>query len=467
MNLIKAFSRGVAGAALPGLCLAMLLLLQTCDSSTTDPQPGTNPNPTPVPNPPGPLPEMPCDVHVIDGYTGKMSYYQDEPVTAYIKSDRQIDACKLTIYTVNGEVAFSVASPMLIQQMSTDDPAVKGFGYKPTVAFNLPPGTKSGVYLIEKKIPFVVKTKEAVDLVVVYAANTANAYCESGGRSLYSVNNKPFQVSFQRPIALETFSPYCLRWLEKLEGFTKSYVVDSDLDDWESISNAKIIVLVGHNEYWTREGRVNFDRFVDGGGHAVILSGNTMWWQVKYSENRTKLLCFKEVPDPDDLLTQTKNWDNPQLNYPILSSIGADFPRGGYGLKSDRGWDGFKIYNPSSPLLEGTGLQKGDVLSCPSTELDGAPLTGVDADGYPVIDTHKLGFKKIELIGFDKGYRVWETYGTFIVFQKNKRSGTVVNMGSCDWCSSRGMGGKDAEKIKKITLNALTKLKTNKSVFAD
>jgi hypothetical protein len=468
MKFINSSPRGAASAVLPGICMAALLLLQTCDNPTTEPQPKpVNPNPG-TNNPPGPLPETSCNVHVIDGYTEKISYDMGDRVTAYIKSDKDIDACKLTIYNVNGEVAFSVASPMIKQTVSSDDPAVKGFGYNPTVTFDLPKGAKSGVYLIEKKIPFIVKTREAVDLVVVYASNTANAYCESGGRSLYSVNNKPVQVSFQRPIALEYFSPACLRWFEKLDGFTINYIADSDLDDWESISQAKIIVLVGHNEYWTREGRVNFDRFVDNGGDALILSGNTMWWQVRYADNRTKLVCFKELPDPiNDLLAQTKNWDNPQLFYPIIRSIGADFPRGGYGLKSDAGWNGFKIFNPKSPLLEGTGLAKGMVLSCPSTELDGAPIASFDAEGYPVIDMDKLGFDKVELIGFDKGYRVTETYGTFIVLKKNASSGTVVNTASCDWCSEGGMGGKDADKMKKITLNALTKLKNRESVFSE
>jgi len=466
MKFMKPYLRKAAVAAFSLFAAALLMvILQTCDSSSTDPEP--KPDPTPV-SPDDPLPETPCKMHVIDGYTGKVSYDAAEPVTVFIKSDKKVDLCKLTIYTVNGDEAFSIPSPMIEQTVSANDPSVNGFGYMPTVNFSLPENIRSGVYLVEKKIPFIVKTKAATDLVVVYASNTANAYCESGGRDLYSANNKPFQVSFQRPIPLDVFSPACLGWLQKLEGFTMSYIADSDLDDWESISGAKIIVLVGHNEYWTREARVNFDRFVDSGGDALILSGNTMWWQVRYAENRTKLLCFKELPDPiNDLLAQTKNWDNPQLHYPILSSIGADFPHGGYGLKSDAGWDGFKIYNPGSPLLEGTGLAKGDVLSCPSTEMDGAPIASFDEQGYLVIDTDKLGFEKVELIGFDKGYRVWETYGTFIVLQKTASSGIIVNTSTCDWCSARGMGGKDAEKIKKITLNALKKLKNHEKVFTE
>jgi hypothetical protein len=145
-----------------------------------------------------------------------------------------------------------------------------------------------------------------------------------------------------------------------------------------------------------------------------------MWWQVRYSADYTNMICYKDAlldPESDPLL-KTINWDKDELHYSILSSIGADFSRGGYGLQDDAGWDGFKISTPGSPLLKGLWLKQGDTLSLPSGEYDGAPILGFDANGYPVLDSVQLNFKKIELIGFDKGSRAGkETIGTFIVFQ--------------------------------------------------
>jgi hypothetical protein len=443
-------------------CFALLLFVSSCiDDPREAPEPG--------PDPTGPLPANRCGPNVIEGYTDKVSYSPTEQVTAFLQSSSAVTACKLTIFHVNGEEAFSIASALAIQTMSANEPAVNGFGFKPTVTFNLPDDIESGVYLIENKIPFVVRTEKVVDVMIVYASNTANAYATSGGKSLYTTPpNKPTQVSFHRPIPLEAFSGQCLTWFEQLPGFTMGYVVDSDLDNYDNIKKAKTLVIIGHNEYWTRAARLNFDRFVNEGGDALILSGNTMWWQVRYADAGKSLVCFKDVEDPEtDPLYKTKTWNNPMLDYSILSSIGADFPRGGYGVRQDQGWDGFKIVNEDSPLFDGLDLQKGQIISCPTVEWDGAPIASFDANGYPVIDNTLLNFDQVELLAFDKGFRSIETYGTFIVFRRTPSSGVVINTASTDWCSSGGMGGVHGDKIKKITLNALTRLKNGETVFTE
>jgi hypothetical protein len=78
-----------------------------------------------------------------------------------------------------------------------------------------------------------------------------------------------------------------------------------------------------------------------------------------------------------------------------------------------------------------------------------------------------LNFDQIELLAYDRGFRVVDTYGTFIVFRRKSASGVVINTASTDWCSSGGMGGVHGDMIKKITLNALTKLKNGETVFTE
>lgn len=460
--LTPIFRRSVRRASI-SLFFALMVLLSSCSDN-----PGEEPEPE-KPDPAGPLPENACGPNVIEGYTDKLSYTVDEEITAYLQSNAVVSACKLTIYNANGEEAFSVASALTRQTTSGDEPYAKGFGFVPTVKFKLPKDVPGGFYLLEKKIPFVVRTSGAVDLMIVYASNTANAYATSGGKSLYtSPPNKPTQVSFHRPIPLEAFSGQCLRWFEELPGFSIGYVVDSDLDYYDRIKDAHTLVIIGHNEYWTRAARLNFDRFVDEGGDAVILSGNTMWWQVRYADDGKTLLCYKDVEDPEtDPLYKTKNWNNPLLDYSITSSIGADFPRGGYGVRDDQGWNGFKIVNQDSPLFDGMNLTNGQVILCPTVEWDGAPIASFDSNGYPVIDNSVLNFDQIELLAFDRGFRVTDTYGTFIAFRRKPTSGVVINTASTDWCSSAGMGGPHGDKIKKITLNALTKLKNGETIFTE
>jgi hypothetical protein len=269
-------------------------------------------------------------------------------------------------------------------------------------------------------------------------------------------------------MTLQNFSRYCLDWLFSFPNATVGYIADIDLDDYATMSNGEVLCLVGHNEYWTRKARENFDQFVASRRHAVVLSGNTMWWQVRYSEdeNKSKMICYKSLNDPiENPLFKTWLWNDPSLQYSIVSSIGADFDNGGYGLKADNGWNGYKIVNKNSPLLEGTDLDNGDIVKCATTEYDGAPIASW-LNGYPVLDTEKMGTYKAELIGFDYGFRANQTVGTFIVIQPTITSGIIVNVGSTDWCSSAGMGGPSGSDIKKITTNALLKLLNEEEVFS-
>ncbi|MGC4020805.1 MAG: hypothetical protein QM734_02100 [Cyclobacteriaceae bacterium] len=60
-----------------------------------------------------------------------------------------------------------------------------------------------------------------------------------------------------------------------------------------------------------------------------------MWWQVRYDEQKDKMICYKDK-DSDietDPLLKTIVWADSTLKYPIIKSIGADFIHGGYGTK--------------------------------------------------------------------------------------------------------------------------------------
>lgn len=423
---------------------------------------------SPQPADPPPLPSLSCTPFIKNGYTDKQSYYPGETMTVFFDAKESSAVCRLSIFSVTGDSVFSVPALVPAAPSIPEDASENGYGFPSAAAFTVPE-LKSGIYLLDKKVPFVIKTHLAADLLIVYPSNTANAYAESGGHSLYSPHPRPAALSFHRPIPLQDLSQVCLKWLPTLEGFSMAYIADIDMDMPENLSQAKVLVIPGHSEYWTLKARRNFDAFVDAGGNALILSGNTMWWQVRYSDDNTKLICYKDsVGDPvADPLLRTINWNEPSLNYSILSSIGADFANGGYGLNVDAGWNGYRITKPSSPLFEGLALEQNQVIALPTAEYDGAPIVGYDEDGYPFIDEASLNFHKVELLGFDKGYRARETTGTFIVLQKTARSGVIVNTASCDWCSENGMGGPSGEIIKGITYNAIDKLANKAGVFSD
>lgn len=295
--------------------------------------------------------------------------------------------------------------------------------------------------------------------MIVYPSNTVNAYNHNGGRSTCT-NPKGVSLSFKRPAGVHTDALEFFQWIDN-GSFNVDYIGDKDLDDFSNMKDYKIIIIPGHSEYWTRKGRRNFDKFIDRGGNAVILSGNTMWKEVRYENDN--VICFDDYYS-DSLVHDTlksTNYGLKQLEYPIENSVGVNFVKGGFGLDEDKGWDGYKIVS-NSPLLENTNIEIGDVLSIPTREYDGAPL--IFEKGKPFIDSTKQKFYRQQLLGFDKGFRIRETYGTFIVFQKSENSGIIINTASTDWCS-KGFSGRDGEKIKKLTYNFIDFLLNDKSVF--
>lgn len=58
-----------------------------------------------------------------------------------------------------------------------------------------------------------------------------------------------------------------------------------------------------------------------------------------------------------------------------------------------------------------------------------------------------------------------EGVATWIVFKPTRSSGVIINTGSTDWCSDRGIGTNP--DIQKITTGMIERLLRNESVFTD
>jgi hypothetical protein len=421
-----------------------------------------------------PLP--PCGNSVIEGYTDKSSYFPNEVVNVFLQSSTDLQ-CGLGFYDSKGKLAFSADVALYQQIANVNQPWKYGYNFSIHSEVAIPRTLPSGVYFIENQIPIIVKSSAPAKVTVVYPFNTISAYNSSGGKSLYGFNSTDYigspVVSFLRPLSdrdEHNRCDECLKWLPSLTDISFNYISDLDLDNYSSFAGSKVLVIAGHSEYWTRRARNNFDRFVSSGGHSVLLSGNSMWWQARYSDDRNQLICYRDAtadPEPNPLM-KTILWTDPQLNFSIVKSIGSDFNGGGYGLRTDNGWNGYKIVNPASPLLEGLNLKRGDIVSVPSDECDGAPIKSFDADGFPILD-NTYNFEKLELIGFDKGTRGGvETFPTFIAMRATPTSGVIVNMGASDWCSPTGVGHVTAGyPLKTITRNAIRKLVDGVTVFSD
>jgi len=400
-----------------------------------------------------------CSTPVENGYTDKTSYTPKEKIEVFLSSEKPIKGYELELTDVNRNEVKSYKVDLINQEPKSSEPYKNGFNYDVTLTTQLP-DLKSGIYFWDEEIPFVVKPESTPRIMVLYSSNTENAYAESGGKSLYAFNSSNKEaaktVSFQRPIKKPFHSFEFLQWLSEEPYTDIGYICDLDMEEYKNIAGSDLLIIPGHSEYWTRKARKNFDRYVAEGKNVLLLSGNTMWWQVRYSEDRNQLICYKSSEkDPiSDTLLRTITWPLAELDYPVYSSIGLDFNLGGFGKDEDNGWDGFKITNQDSPLLKGSGLENGDILSLPSDEYDGAELTGSYESGDLEL-INNAGFYKYELIGYDLGSRKDHSNGAWIVMQKTPESGVIINGGSTDWCSKTGMVVEDHKQVKHLIKNMI------------
>ena len=427
-----------------------LLLLNYC---TNNPDPETN-----IPNP-----EVSFGTgRIIDGYTNHMSFNNNDSIEVFLNADSLMENTKVPIFDVNGNIVSNFLADIFPQEIQENSPWENGYGYVATAKFKIK-DLKSGLYFIDNKIPFIIKPSNQVDAIVLYPSNTINAYNKNEGYSLYT-NPRAHKLSFHRQ---QNFPRFSLEFFKWVSNFDFGYLCDFDLDNYQSFTFSDLIIIPGHSEYWSKVARENFDQFINNGNDAMILSGNNMWWQIRYEEEGNVLVCYKDYDlDPvDDLSLKTINWHNPLLDFSIISSIGCDFSNGGYGLKyDDDGWDGYKIILPESPIFQGLNLNFGQILSIPTVEYDSAPVLSISDSGIPQVDSES--FHKFNLLGFDKSYRGSNKFGTLVIMQKTEESGIIINTASTDW-GNRGLMGKDSLIIKQITLNMISLLKTNNEVFLE
>jgi hypothetical protein len=190
------------------------------------------------------------------------------------------------------------------------------------------------------------------------------------------------------------------RWAEA-QGFDVDLATLHDLHfDHDILKRYRLVVFVGHDEYWTAEMRDAVDRYVEGGGRVARFAGNFLWQVRLENEGRTQI-CYKyrarkEDPcfaDPARRHLTTNAWEAPEVGRPGTSTFGLNSLRGvyvGWGGCVPRGPGGFTVYRPEHWAFAGSDLYYGDVLGGASKvfgyEVDGLDYTFRDGLPFPTAE---------------------------------------------------------------------------------
>ncbi|MEA2458286.1 MAG: hypothetical protein QOC95_1258, partial [Thermoleophilaceae bacterium] len=225
------------------------------------------------------------------------------------------------------------------------------------------------------RIPLVVRAAPGDHAAVLaqVPVNTWQAYNPWGGKSLYTYNSTneeaAVKVSFDRPYAEEVqvkpayaVELQAVRFLER-EGYDVSYATDVDVDRSPGLlMNHRLVMSIGHDEYWSGRQRTAFDRALDHSTNLAAMGANAAYWQVRFEDSHRTLVSYRSpgadpVKDTGARTTQFRSLKpgRPECRlfgvmYQYNAQRWAGAPPTSYALAAPAG----------DPWLIGTGLTRRD-----------------------------------------------------------------------------------------------------------
>ncbi|MDT7843028.1 DUF4082 domain-containing protein [Streptomyces justiciae] len=296
----------------------------------------------------------------IKGFTTKESVQAGDTVQFKIqsKTSYRIEIYRLGWYGGDGARLMSTAAQAATTYPAnyTSNPAscttkastglVDCGNWPVTASWTVPSDAVSGLYIANltqtdgdglMPYPFVVrKDSSTSDIVVQTSDQTWQAYNDYGGQDLYggagpAPDGRAYEVSYNRPLDIGGDngiygSEYMmLAWLER-NGYDVSYLsgVDVSTRGETLLTNHKVYLSSGHDEYWTQDQYSKVLAARKAGVQQGYFSGNEVFWKTRLTPsidgantaNRT-LVCYKMtkmaqnngVADPSGQWTGT--WMDP------------------------------------------------------------------------------------------------------------------------------------------------------------
>nr|WP_244943509.1 N,N-dimethylformamidase beta subunit family domain-containing protein [Streptomyces inhibens] len=200
------------------------------------------------------------------------------------------------------------------------------------------------------------------------------------------------RLSLHRPggvIDLAYWDAPFIAWLER-SGYDVEYCTDLDLhEDPELLTPYRLLLSVGHDEYWSADMRARVSAFVRGGGNVAFFSANTCWWRVHPVDGNTAFVSDTDhrVGEVYPHLPATDLWwpaPPDGVGEPENALTGVSFRNGGMWpgeWPGDRPRAGYRVQHADHWVYEGTGLRDGSDGGPPDALGAGTALIGYECDG--------------------------------------------------------------------------------------
>jgi len=284
----------------------------------------------------------------LDGYAGATSIAAGDTIGLHVAGDCGSVLLRFYRHTFDKELLMDVDGLVPPNLPVPDSAWIKGCNWPTLYTLQVPSYWPSGMYYVEmvpsdggplKYISFVVRSNgPPKPILVISAVNTYQAYNPFGGKSLYDFNSpggRAPRVTFNRPydshagLGQPQFEVPFVKWFDRA-GFSADFATDVDLSENPTLLHGhRLLLIVGHNEYWSRN-MFNFTQtFADTGGNIAVLGGNTCYWQVRYEDAGRTLVCYKSTDDPMfhvNFEQTTVQWRDRWVRRPECLLFGVMYP---------------------------------------------------------------------------------------------------------------------------------------------
>lgn len=397
---------------------------------------------------------------MLAGYCWPQSGRSGDEIALHVSGEGECVVRIVRVGKTEQEVATKECAA--VRQGVPQDAASAGCRWLPALHLKIEPHWPSGFYRVDlshgadrAEAFFVVKAPvgdTSHDGILVLSTSTWAAYNDWGGDSFYTGGHT---VSQDRPLPrgfLKKEDPRRLRnarfiefteadraelaasrlsgwsmsagwanweqlfveWAEQ-QGLQLAYGVSQDLvDDADLLRDSSLYISVGHDEYWCSEMRDRVESYVEAGGNALFLSGNTSFWQARYEGDCW--VSYKMEPESDPMFDAdgapalSTMWSDPLVGRPENHMTGVSFTRGGYAnMPNSPAGGGYTLVQPEHWAFDGVVDLKaklGEVSKVVGYECDGCEFVEVGGrlrptgyDGTP---------SEFEILAIAPA-RLWET----------------------------------------------------------
>lgn len=413
--------------------------------------------------PPGSQPNPACQEgqiiynnSAIEGYIDKQTYYPEDQVIFYIHSQEPLYSFEL----------FRVGQNLdLIEKIDKDNGVVQnylcysyssGCNWNKSINYKLNNVLKSGLYAAKISnvdghfwITFIVKPpSKKSDIALIASTNTWAAYNDWGGASFYTHRIEPAvtiseNINFRRPNPyldpttqdnyLAGAERFLISWLEKNQ-YSVDHFTDRDLHEIaNTIQSYKVIMLQCHPEYYTEYMYTALYRYVNRGGHLMMMGANGIYAKVVL--NPINEVLELRLTGNNHSYEKSKGGRWRDLGYPESELLGTEYTRTGYNT-----YHPYRVLNEDHWIFKNTGLKNGETFGSTCSKVAGA--SGLETDKRTKSSPKNLDF-------LAKGTNP-DFGGAEMIYYTTPENGKIFSVGSITYTVCL-----EDQHISQITKNVL------------